>query len=59
MGWKLLQTASSQEAALHPLQLGHTVHLVLDDGPKERFAVVAIDELRNNQEPLARIGMLF
>jgi hypothetical protein len=59
MGWKLLQKASSQEAALHSLQLGQTVHLILDDGPKERFAVVATDELGDDQEPLARIGMIF
>lgn len=58
MGWKLLQTTSSQEAALHVLQLGQAIHLVLDHGPSERFGVVAnIDEL-GDQKPLARIGMI-
>jgi hypothetical protein len=58
MGWKLLQTASSQEAALHSLQFGQTIHLVLDGGPKERFGVVAnVNEL-GDQRPLARIGMI-
>ncbi|KAF2798189.1 hypothetical protein K505DRAFT_117783 [Melanomma pulvis-pyrius CBS 109.77] len=57
MAWKLLETASSQEAAPHALHIGQRVYLVLEEGPKERLAIVpVVDELV--EAPLAALARI-